>query len=234
LLKHLSAEIASGKILVPYLTLRDGLIADQLPGAHGSYYLSADDLMAEGMQLVIRYGGNQDYANNTAALATQIFDQTVSLHGLGERERSLLSFSALVHDIGSYINVRNRHKHTMYIIQSADIAGLSAIEKEMVANVARYHRKSQPESHHLEFQSLPRGKRVVVSYLAAILRLAYGLDVERTQRIKKVRCEVSKGRLLMHVDRRQIALERWSLASKANMFEEVFGLQVAVVAREDV
>jgi exopolyphosphatase / guanosine-5'-triphosphate,3'-diphosphate pyrophosphatase len=233
LLKHLSAETGAHEVLVPYLTLRDGLIADLMPGAHGAHYLSAADLMAEGMQLVARYGGNLAYAENTGSLATQIFDQTASLHGLGERERALLEFSALVHDIGSYINVRNRHKHSMYVIQSSDIAGLTAIEKEMVANIARYHRKSPPEAHHLEFRSLPRAKRVVVSYLAAILRLAYGLDVERTQRIKKVRCEVSDGRLLIHVDRRQIALERWSLSGKAGMFAEVFGLEVAVVAREE-
>jgi exopolyphosphatase/guanosine-5'-triphosphate,3'-diphosphate pyrophosphatase len=233
LLKHLSAEIGAQEVLVPYLTLRDGLIADLMPGSFGAHYLSAADLMAEGMQLVARYGGNLAYAENTGSLATQIFDHTVALHGLGERERALLEFSALVHDIGSYINVRNRHKHSMYIIQSSDIAGLTAIEKEMVANIARYHRKSPPEAHHLEFQSLPRAKRVVVSYLAAILRLAYGLDVERTQRIKKVRCEVSGGRLLIHVDRRQIALERWSLAGKAGMFAEVFGLEVAVVPREE-
>lgn len=233
LLKHLSAETGATEVLVPYLTLRDGLIADLLPGAHGAHYLSAADLMAEGMQLVARYGGNLAYAENTGSLATQIFDQTATLHALGERERALLEFSALVHDIGSYINVRNRHKHSMYIIQSSDIAGLTTIEKEMVANIARYHRKSSPEAHHMEFQSLPRTKRVVVSYLAAILRLAYGLDVERTQRIKKVRCEVSGGRLLIHVDRRQIALERWSLGGKAGMFAEVFGLEVTVVAREE-
>ncbi|HEX3135437.1 MAG TPA: HD domain-containing protein [Planctomycetota bacterium] len=233
LLRHLSAETGATEVLVPYLTLRDGLIADLMPGAHGAHYLSAADLMAEGMQLVSRYGGNLGYAENTASLATQIFDQTAALHALGERERALLEFSALVHDIGSYINVRNRHKHSMYVIQSSDIAGLTAIKKEMVANIARYHRKSSPETHHLEFQSLPRAKRVVVSYLAAILRLAYGLDVERTQRIKKVRCEVSDGRLLIHVDRRQIALERWSLSGKAGMFAEVFGLDVAVVAREE-
>jgi exopolyphosphatase/guanosine-5'-triphosphate,3'-diphosphate pyrophosphatase len=197
LIRHLSTEIAAAEVLVPYLTLRDGLIADLMPGSHGAHYLSAADLVAEGQQLVARYGGNAGYAENTASLSTQIFDQTVSLHGLGERERALLEFSALVHDIGSYINVRNRHKHSMYIIESSDIAGLSVIEKDMVANIARYHRKSAPEAHHLEFQSLPRGKRVVVSHLAAILRLAYGLDVERTQRIKKVRCEVADGCLLI-------------------------------------
>jgi exopolyphosphatase/guanosine-5'-triphosphate,3'-diphosphate pyrophosphatase len=233
LLRHLSAETGAERVLVPHFTLRDGLLADLLPGAHGAHYLDAGDLLAEAKQLVLRYGGNLPYAESTASLATQIFDQTSDLHGLGERERTLLEFSALVHDIGSYINVRNRHKHTMYIIQSADIAGLTRTEKEVVANVARYHRKSPPEPHHLEFQSLSRRDRVVVSYLAAILRLAYGLDVERTQRIQKLRCEVSGDRLLIHVDRRQVALERWSVEGKGGMFEEAFGLHALVVPLED-
>jgi exopolyphosphatase/guanosine-5'-triphosphate,3'-diphosphate pyrophosphatase len=233
LVRHLCNETGAERALVPHLTLRDGLIADLMPGSHGAHWLDADDLLEEARALVKRYGGNLEYAENTASLAAQIFDQTADLHGLGARERTLLEFSALVHDIGAYINVRNRHKHTMYIIQSADLAGFTAREKDMVANIARYHRKSPPEPHHLEFQSLPRSSRVTVSYLAAILRLAYGLDVERTQRIKKVRCVVSGGQLLINVDRRQIALERWSVEGKASMFAEVFGLGVTVVPRED-
>jgi exopolyphosphatase/guanosine-5'-triphosphate,3'-diphosphate pyrophosphatase len=233
LIRHLCRETGAGRVLVPHLTLRDGLLADLLPGANGPHYLDARHLMAEARQLVERYHGNLAYAQNTASLAVQLFDQTKELHGLGERERTLLEFSALVHDLGSYLNVRNRHKHTMYIIQNADIAGLTQIEKDMVANVARYHRRSQPEAHHLEFQSLPRRNRVVVSYLAAILRLAYALDVERTQRIKRVRAEVQDNRLLLRVDQRQVALERWSVEDKSGMFAEVFGLSVVVVPREE-
>jgi exopolyphosphatase/guanosine-5'-triphosphate,3'-diphosphate pyrophosphatase len=233
LLRHLCLETGAEQVMVPFFTLRDGLLADLMPGAHGAHYLDASDLLAEARQLVLRYGGNLAYAESTASLATQIFDQTIDLHGLGARERILLEFSALTHDIGSFINVRNRHKHSMYIIQSVDIAGLTLLEKEVVANIARYHRKSPPEPHHLDFQSLPRSHRVVVSSLAAILRLAYGLDVERTQRIRTLRCTVSGDQLLIHVDRRQIALERWSVEGKAGMFAEVFGLQVLVVPLEE-
>jgi len=232
LIKHLCAASGADKVVVPQLTLRDGLLADLLPGAHGPHHLDSSHLLAEARQLVQRYGGNQDYAENTAKLAVRIFDDTIDLHGLGSRERTLLEFSALVHDIGSYINVRERHKHTMYIILAADIAGLTALEQQMVANIARYHRRSQPESHHQEFQALPRRERVVVSYLAAILRLAYGLDVERTQRIRDIRCEVSRQQLLVHVDTRQVALERWSVEGKKGMFAEVFGLDVKLVPRE--
>ena len=233
LIRHLCTASGATQVVLPWITLRDGLLADLLPGAHGPHHLDDTHLLAEARQLVSRYGGNLAYAENTASLAVQIFDQTRELHGLGNRERTLLEFSALVHDVGSYINVRNRHKHTMYIIRASDIAGLTADEQEMVAHIARYHRKSPPEPHHAEFQRLPRRPRVVVGYLAAILRLAYALDVEREQRIRKVRCQVADGRLLIRVDRRQIALERWSMESKASLFAETFGLPVVVVAREE-
>lgn len=232
MLRHLCAESGARRVLVPPITLRDGLLADLLPGALGPHHLDASQLLSEARQLVVRYGGNLAYAENTAALAVQIFDQTQQLHHLGERERTLLEFSALVHDIGSYINVRNRHKHTMYLIRSVDIAGLSRLEQDMVANIARYHRKSPPESHHQEFTSLPRRERVVVAHLAAILRLAYGLDVERTQRIRRVRVAVDGERLLLRVDRRQVALEAWSVAGKTQMFEDAFGLRAVVLPRE--
>jgi len=233
LVRHLCAFTGRDVALVPQLTLRDGLLADLLPGAHGPHHFDSSHLIAEAQQLLRRYGTDVAYAENTASLAVQLFDQTADLHGLTERHRTLLEFSALVHDIGSYLNVRNRHKHTMYIIQSADIAGLTKTEKEMVAHIARYHRRSPPQPHHAVFQALPRRSRVIVSYLAAILRIAYGLDVERTQRIRKVRCELADGRLLLHVDRRQVALERWSLSGKSQMFSDVFGMGVAVVPRDE-
>ncbi|MBA3707805.1 MAG: HD domain-containing protein [Planctomycetes bacterium] len=232
LIRHLCAISGADRVLVPQLTLRDGLLADLLPGAHGPHYLDSQHLLAEARQLVTRYGGNHDYADNTASLAVQIFDQTRNLHGLGERDRTLLEFSALVHDIGAYINVRERHKHSMYIILAADIAGLTGDEQRIVAHIARYHRRSAPQAHHRDFQALHRRSRVLVSYLASILRLAYGLDVERTQRIKKIRCEVSRDHLLLHVDRRQVALERWSIDGKKGMFVETFGLNVKVIPRE--
>lgn len=233
LIRHLCKESGAKKVSVPQVTLRDGLLADFLPGTEGAHHLDASHLIAEAKQLVARYGGNLEYAQNTASLAMQLFDQTHELHGLGERERTLLEFSSLVHDLGSYINVRNRHKHTMYIIQSADIAGLSQNEQDLVANIARYHRKSPPEPHHGEFTDLPRHDRVVVAYLASMLRIAYALDVERSQRVRRIRIKVDGRRLLIRVDRRQIALERWSVASKAGLFEEVFGLEVVVVPREE-
>lgn len=231
-LAQVCAVTGAERVLVPRTTLRDGLVADLLPGAPGPHHLDRERVIAEARALVERYGGDLAYAENTASLAVQIFDQTRALHGRSQRERLLLEFAAWVHDIGAYINVRERHKHTLYILSHTDIAGLSGEEKRLVAHIARYHRRSPPEPHHEGFQALPRQDKVVVVQLASILRLAYALDVERDQRIRRLRCELAPGRLLIRVDRRQIALERVAIADKKRLFEETFGLAVDILPRQ--
>ncbi|HAT10286.1 MAG TPA: hypothetical protein DCS97_06775 [Planctomycetes bacterium] len=232
ILLHVCEVTGRSEVLVPRTTLRDGLLADLLPGALGPHHLDREHLIAEAQSLVQRFGGDLTYAENTAKLAVQLFDQTRTLHGLGQRERALLEFAALVHDIGAYINVRERHKHTLYILDHTDIAGLTAEEKRLVGQVARYHRRSPPQPHHEAFQSLSRRGKVVVAQLASMLRIVYALDVERSQRIKRLRCEIAAGHLYIRVDRRQIALERNAIEEKKKMFEETFGLRVDVVPRE--
>ena len=226
LLRHLALQTGNDEVLVPRLRLRDGMLADCLPGAQGPHHLGRNQLLGAAAELARRYGMDLPYAENTASLAAQIFDQSTELHHLGERERTLLEFAAWVHDVGASINVRGRHKHSYYMIQALDIAGLSAEEKSVVAHVARYHRRSTPKISHAAFQRLPRTTRVVISHLAAILRIAYALDVERTQRIRSVHCQLTEDALVIGVDRRDIALERWAVSDKSAMFADVFGLDV--------
>ena len=233
MISNLSEDLGIDDILVPRMTLRDGIVADMLPGSLGPNQLGRNHLVAEAKQLSRQYAMDSSYAENTASLAVQLFNQLADLHGMEERDQHLLEFAAWVHDIGAYVNVRERHKHTQYIIENTDIAGLSAVEKSMVAQIARYHRRSSPKSSHEAFGHLDRDCRVRVRYLAAILRMAYALDVERVQRIKNVRCQVERGTLYVRVDRRHIALERWSVADKCAMFEEAFGLSVDVLPREE-
>jgi exopolyphosphatase/guanosine-5'-triphosphate,3'-diphosphate pyrophosphatase len=233
LMRHLGEQTGTTDFLIPEIRLRDGLVTDFLPGAQGPHHLDRDHLLAAARQLAQQYGCDLAYAENTAALAEQIFDQTAHLHRLGAQDRNLLSFAAIVHDIGSRINVRNRHKHTLYIVTAADLVGLSLREKRLVAQIARYHRGSPPRYTHAEFQALPREDKVLVASLGAILRVAYGLDVERDQRIRRITCRIVGDRLLIHTDRRQISLEQWSMRRKGDLFHDVFGLEVVVLPREE-
>src|SRR5690606_32519860 len=151
------------------------------------------------------------------------------LHHLGERERLLLELAALVHDVGAHINVRSRHKHSFYMLKNLDISGLTFRERDIVAHVARYHRGKVPQPSHLEFAQLDRAARMLVSTLASLLRVAYALDVERSQRITQVSCKVVKNEFRIAVNSDDVALERWSMDRRSSLFKSVFGLNIVVV-----
>src|SRR4029077_8098426 len=118
-----------------------------------------------------------------ARLALSIFDQTRSVHGLGEREREWLEDSALLHDIGVPIRYERPHRPSYYLIKNGDLRGFEPQEIEVIALVARYHRQGTPKRKHDEFGELRRRNRRAVRTLAAILRLAESLDRSHAQSV---------------------------------------------------
>jgi exopolyphosphatase/guanosine-5'-triphosphate,3'-diphosphate pyrophosphatase len=111
-----------------------------------------------------------------ARLSAQLFDAAQELHGLGPAERDLLICAALLHDIGFAVAERGHHKYSMHVILKADIPALTRDERLIVANVARYHRKALPKLDHPRFAELRPAGRKIVRALAALLRVADGLD----------------------------------------------------------
>lgn len=228
-MRHLCVETGVNRVFVPELQLRIGLLMDFLPGSLGPYRSARRELAAAGLRLAERYGVNRAYCTNVARLALSIYDALTPFHGLEPRARELLEFAALVFDIGAFLNVRSRHKHTYYAVKSADTGGLGPDERELVAQVARYHRGRPPQMSHDEFRRLTSEQRARVSYLAAILRVAYALDPDRTQQVREIRCRVEGSRFLVTVDAANVLLERWAMRRKSEMFRDVFGLDVVVL-----
>jgi exopolyphosphatase/guanosine-5'-triphosphate,3'-diphosphate pyrophosphatase len=231
LLHHWCIEGKVDKIIIPILHLRDGLLADCRQQILGRHQLTADDLLTTARRLAKRYGMNIAYARNTAHLSRQIFEQTASVHQLDQRACTLLEFAAWVHDVGSWINIRERHKHTYYILTSATIAGLSPREQQIVAHTARYHRGNAPLPTHTDYQDLPRVDRVLIASLAGILRIAYSLDVERSQRVTDITCRIDNDTLHIVLNQSVIALEAWAVAGKSELFRDVFGLGVIILPK---
>src|SRR5258708_4528784 len=91
---------------------------------------------------------DEPHARHVATLATSLFDQTRGHHGLSDGDRALLEYAALLHDIGHHISYPGHHKHTYYLIKNGDLRGFHPSEIEVVANVARYHRRGEPRRKH--------------------------------------------------------------------------------------
>ena len=123
------------------------------------------------------------HASQVGRMALALFDQTQSNHGLGAREREWLEYSALLHDIGVHISYGRHHRHSYYLVKNGDLRGFELEEVEVIALVARYHRRGVPKRSHEGYGDLSSELRRSVKTLAAILRVAEGLDRSHQQSV---------------------------------------------------
>lgn len=142
------------------------------------------------------------HVEHVARLATQLFDQLFDLHGLGSRERVLLEAAAWLHDIGQGQDplAEGHHKRAARLIRERPWVHFSPPEVELIAQVARYHRKATPQMAHDEFRALDPQNRSIVQCLAALLRLADSLDRTHHQAVREVRVEIQPNQLRFHLD----------------------------------
>jgi exopolyphosphatase/guanosine-5'-triphosphate,3'-diphosphate pyrophosphatase len=160
-------------------------------------------------------------------LAARLFDKLAAEHRLGARHRLLLELAALLHEVGTFVSTRAHHKHSFYLIAHSEILGLTQDELVMVANVARYHRRSRPKPSHPEYSNLPRERRIIVNKLAALLRVADALDNSRTQQVQAFDCRIDNNGLILVVDgATDLMFEDRSLAEKGDMLQDIYGLDV--------
>jgi exopolyphosphatase/guanosine-5'-triphosphate,3'-diphosphate pyrophosphatase len=174
-------------------------------------------------ELLKRCQWHEKHSAHVARIALKLFDDLQEFHGMDANDRELLKFSCLVHDIGYHISQRQHHKHSMYLVQNADLKGFEPDEIDVMALVARYHRKSVPKDKHDEFRRLSFDVRQKVVRLAAFMRVADGLDRSHYQNIRAVRA-IHNGknieiRLLPTSD---AELEIWGAKRKSELFEALF------------
>ncbi len=234
---RLAAVARVDRILIPRVGLRDGLVSEVVIG-HLETTQAADrreTVMAGARALARKYHADLEHADKVRELAVSLFDQTQPLHGLGAEERVLLEASAMLHDIGAFVSASAHHKHAHYLIRSSDLVGLTIPEREIVALVARYHRRSHPKRTHLDFQERPREERERVVKIAAILRVADALDREHQAKVASVEATAVRRHLDLVLEPASpsdadLALEHWAVRRKGSLFLEAFGLQPRVVS----
>jgi exopolyphosphatase/guanosine-5'-triphosphate,3'-diphosphate pyrophosphatase len=227
---HRIAELnGSEEILVPRVSLKDGVIQEILEQEKGAEHLLdlREQVGVSCRELMARYKLDQKHAEKVADLVLSLFDQTEPLHGLGKQERIYLEAAALLHDIGYFISMQKHHKHSHYIISNSGIVGLSPLERLVVAGIARYHRKAIPGQNHPELEDLPKRERDVVRALSSMLRIADALDKEHAGAIRSIDCRLQNGSLVLRAaSKKSCRLEALGVTNNAAMFREHFGVDV--------
>ena len=150
-----------------------------------------------------------------------MFDATKKMHGMKERERLLLRMAVMLHDVGKYISLNNVADSSYNIIMSNEIIGLSHIEREMVALIAKYNTAVLPSYDELVMESsLSAEQYLTVSELTAIVRLANALDRSHLQKIQSIRAVLKERELHLSltVDR-DFTLEQGLCQDKLEFFQ---------------
>jgi exopolyphosphatase/guanosine-5'-triphosphate,3'-diphosphate pyrophosphatase len=227
---RLSRYLGVREILVHERGIRDGLllsmIAERFPAADVP---DAGDRLEWVTRFALRCGANETHAVHVARLASQIFDGLGELHELSDDDRDILRAAALLHDTGYLIGHSRHHKHAYHLIMHANVPGFSAAEVEIIANVARYHRRAHPRKKHPNFARLDPLDQRRVRILSSILRLAAGLDRTHTQAVKGVHVEWDDERVRLAVEAdADPRVEVWDATRKAELLEEVFGVDVGL------
>ncbi len=219
--------------------LREGLIVDWML-SHGliedrlRYQSSVRERQVR--RLCFKYQIDQEHAERVAAQSLSLFDQTAHLHGGDSEARELLWAAAMLHNAGHFVSHGAHHKHSYYLIRHGELLGFTEIELEMIANIARYHRKSTPKKKHDPYRLLPaKEQRQLVSDMSAILRLATALNRRRESAIARATFCHQAGdheatlELVPHEPGDDCTVELWSIAEKKLMFEAQFNLSLTVV-----
>ncbi|MDP7131310.1 MAG: HD domain-containing protein [Planctomycetota bacterium] len=215
------------QIHVANASVRDGLLIDLVNEEQGKGKEEyARQIVASAVGLARKYRVDEKHAMHVAYLATTIFDELTDAHGLGPWERLLLEVAAIVHEVGSYVHNRSHHKHSMYLISASEIFGLVQEEIEVVANVARYHRRSTPQTTHPQYMALERAERMTVCKLGAILRVVDALDKAHVRKVRNPRIVVHGEELRIFVPRTlDTRLEQLYLEEKGDLMQEIYGLK---------
>jgi exopolyphosphatase/guanosine-5'-triphosphate,3'-diphosphate pyrophosphatase len=230
--ERLAAISGADEILVPHVGIKEGVLfdlVDQLVRSTDHEDRQEREVLAGALTIGRRYHFDADHALLVAKLSLRLFDQLRPLHGLGAPDRRILHAAAVLHDIGQFVSFEGHHKHSLYLISHSELPNFSRHEMELVANVARYHRKAHPAEHHPAFVALSENEQVRVTRLASLLRVADALDREHAQRVTDLTAHVGDGEVTLWLEGSAgLLLESWSLKKKANLFHRIFGRRIAL------
>ena len=179
-------------------------------------------------ELLQESGWAWGHVQQVTRIAVQLFDQTVALHELPDSARPVLQAGALGHDIGYQRSHKRHHKESFRLLHKRLLPLVGDELATMIACVARYHRKALPKSRHVGFRDLSAPARLTVERLAALLRIADGLDRAHMQRVRQTHSRITPVRW------RLIAIgageaELWGAERKADLAQRAFDRAVEIV-----
>jgi exopolyphosphatase / guanosine-5'-triphosphate,3'-diphosphate pyrophosphatase len=216
----------AGELIACTWAMREGLLLDlaEVDDRSGSVEVRRRSVEAWAR----RFNGANEHGKTVARFATALFDGTASVLELPASARELLEYAALLHDIGHSIDHDRHNRHSYYLIKNGELLGFTPNEIEIIAQVARGHRKQAPSVDEPELRALGAGKRKIVRGLAAIIRVADALDRSHFGVIKGLRVSYQPGRVTIVVGANgdKPDLELWTCERRTDLLAKLMDRRV--------
>ncbi len=225
---QLLKETQAQNIIISDASIRAGILQDLAPAEQGTRRKRlVNQILSAARTMGRKYHYDESHAERVRELSVRLFDELKTEQRMTDTHRLYLEVAALLHDIGLFVGSRSHHKHSYYLISSSELFGLRKRELELIANIARYHRRAMPQRSHVAYVSLDRDERMIVSKLSAILRVANALDKDHLQKTMDLKISREGDQLVLTAANvSDLTMGRLALASRSDFFTEVFGKKV--------
>jgi exopolyphosphatase / guanosine-5'-triphosphate,3'-diphosphate pyrophosphatase len=222
--------VRTRSVTVSAFGLREGLLLE-MAGAEEPVVRDPLRLFRE---FVERCQSDRRHVEHVRKLSLQLFEQLGRTLGCGPEEQFLLEAAGLLHDVGQLVSYPKHHKHSYSLITHAERLGLSPRDRELVALVSRYHRRTGPRKRHPEFAALPPEDQAIVRRLSGILRVADGLDRGHSAAVETVTSRLDAKALTLSVTPAakgtDLGLECWGASRKADVLAKLLRRDIVVTA----
>ena len=221
----------SKKMITSGCGLREGLFFDYYCKAH-DLPLVADNILERSRENILKlYTADTSHSRHITALALSLFDGWPKLHGLTKSYRKLLETAALLHDIGITINFYSHARHSAYMIQNAQLFGLTHKEQLITAAIAGWHNGVSKHYFRDRFykEVLTDEDWDDVNKLALLVALAESLDYSQTNQINNIAPYLDKRGAVIKIFADEIpSIEMHQIKSHKSWFRKVFDTELSV------
>lgn len=215
--------------------LREGVLLDRSSGVEGGQQRLLDLRRDSLERMMSTFENDRAHVTHATTLALSLFDDIAELHGYGSHERELLEAAGMLHNLGLFISHSAHHHHSEYIIRNTDLmVGFNQRETEIIAQTARYHRRSAPKPEHSRFAVLAEEEQLLIRWLAGILRIGIALDRTRCQLVKSLRATVKRSSIKIEIKpikkakSEDIEVELWTANARSSMLRSVSGRKITI------
>jgi exopolyphosphatase/guanosine-5'-triphosphate,3'-diphosphate pyrophosphatase len=228
ILETIMHELGLAEIAITPRGLQDGLLVDYLSRMDNFPLLGElTPRQRSVLQLGRSCGINEVHARTVTSLVLEMFDSARErkLHDFSDTERELLEYAAFLHDIGSFISYTNHHAHSYYIIRNSELLGFDDKEVNLIASLARFHRKKSPKKKDPGIAGFDTREQRILRLLSSFLRLGESLDRSHAALVRHVRFS-SAGKDAARLEilaRGDCQLELWGIENEKRAFEKAFG-----------